>query len=353
MSERKQRTAERVNRLWYRSYIHPLLWLAIPLNWLFVVFSLIRRVLYRLGLKKTYRAPVPVIVVGNISVGGTGKTPLTMALVELLQRAGFKPGIVSRGYGGQGPFPHLISEHSDPQATGDEPYMLHSVTGVPVCVSPQRAEAIQHLLEHAECNVIISDDGLQHYAMGRDIEIAVVDATRGLGNGWRLPCGPLRESVRRLKRVDYVLLNGASEGGKVPLPTPLVKNLTQRNALIEMQIATRGWRRVSDSQEIETPDGESVIAIAGIGNPKRFFDLLEAEKLHITETRVFADHHGFDASDFFNVSNLYPIVMTEKDAVKCKPFARPHWYYLKVGAQLPESFEQHIIKRVQEHSDDT
>ena len=331
----------RLNRWWYQSWLHPLLWFLIPLTWLFIVFSALRRLSFKIGLRRSYRAPVPVVVVGNISVGGTGKTPLTVALVTALLERGYKPGIVSRGYGGHGPFPQAVTASSDPNQVGDEPYMLHAITNVPVVVSPKRSQAARMLLEEHACDVIISDDGLQHYALARDIEFAVVDTKRGLGNGWRLPCGPLRESKRRLKRVDYVLCNGTD-----PIDVGSAKT-------IPMQIQALGWHRVADQQAIETPDGESVIAVAGIGNPRRFFDLLSTQNLHITETRVFADHHAYQASDFFDVSNLYPLVMTEKDAVKCRSFARPHWYYLKVGAVLPADFIEQFIQRVQEHIDDT
>lgn len=341
-----------INRWWYQSWLHPVLWLLIPLNWLFVVFSNLRRLSFKVGLRRTYRAPVPVVVVGNISVGGTGKTPLTVALVNALISRGLKPGIVSRGYGGRGPFPQVVTLDSDPAQVGDEPYMLHAITQVPVVVSPRRSEAAQLLLETHTCDLIISDDGLQHYALARDIELAVVDISRGLGNGWRLPCGPLREPKARLKRVDYVLSNGADlQQGVQPMPKLNPARLSPAKS-VPMQIQALGWHRVSDQQAIETPDGESVIAVAGIGNPQRFFDLLATQALHITETRVFADHHTYKAADFFNFNNLYPLVMTEKDAVKCRSFARPHWYYLKVGAVLPDSFIEQFIQRVQEHIDD-
>lgn len=345
-------TSSRVNRLWYRRTLHPLLWLLVPLNWLFVGISSLRRAAFRLRLKKAYSAPVPVIVVGNISVGGTGKTPLTLALVDILREAGFKPGIIARGYGGQGPFPQLVSSSSEPGQVGDEPFMLHQVAQVPVCVSPNRGQAAAHLLANSECNVILSDDGLQHYALARDIEIAVVDQSRGLGNGWRLPCGPLREPLRRLKSVDFVVLNQAQPTASRVQGRPVPAKVLEAKGT-GMSISALSWRRVTDDKIIETPDGEGVIAIAGIGNPQRFFNLLEDQRLHILETRVFADHHAYQAADFFNVSNVYPLVMTEKDAVKCRSFARPHWYYLKVGAILPESFKNSFLQRVQEHIDDT
>ena len=344
-------TSGRVNRLWYRRRLHPLLWLLVPLNWLFIATSSLRRAAFRLGLKKVYRAPVPVVVVGNISVGGTGKTPLILALVDILRGAGYKPGIVARGYGGQGPFPQLVTDASQASQIGDEPLMLHQVAQVPVCVSPNRGQAAAHLLANSDCNIILSDDGLQHYALARDIEIAVVDQSRGLGNAWRLPCGPLRESPRRLKGVDYVVLNQVKRQPVASLGRPVPATIVQAKG-VDMTINALGWRRVTDHQMIETPDGEGVIAIAGIGNPQRFFNLLEDHHLHILETRVFADHHAYQAADFHNVSNVYPLVMTEKDAVKCRAFARPHWYFLKVGAILPESFKTNFLQRVQEHIDD-
>ncbi|RUO31466.1 tetraacyldisaccharide 4'-kinase [Aliidiomarina sedimenti] len=335
--------SEKVNRLWYKRHLSPWLWWCIPLTWFFILVSGLRRLLFRLRLRKTYQADVPVIVIGNISVGGTGKTPLTMALVELLQANGFKPGIVSRGYRGEGPFPQQVNADSNPAQVGDEPYMMAVVTGVPVVVAPKRAEAVKILTEQNDVDVVLSDDGLQHYRLGRDIELAVVDAARGLGNGWRMPCGPLREGWRRLKRADHVLINGAKDTEHAAKVLP---KLAKHKPPVAMQIAAQGWRRVTDGSEIETPDGESVVAVAGIGNPKRFFNLLSGEGLDIMETRVFDDHHHFSASDFFNVSNLYPVVMTEKDAVKCRSFARPHWYYLKVAAQLPESFNAALIQQI-------
>lgn len=341
-----------VNRWWYQSWLHPVLWLLLPLSWLFVLLSTLRRWSFKLGLRRVYRAPVPVVVVGNISVGGTGKTPLTVALVNALLSKGLKPGIVSRGYGGHGPFPQAVSMDSDPAQVGDEPYMLHAMTQVPVVVGPRRSEAARLLLETFACDLIISDDGLQHYALARDIELAVVDIKRGLGNGWRLPCGPLRESQARLKRVDYVVANGAQLDQAVQPMSKLDPAKLRPAAFFPMQMQAQGWHRVSDQQAIETPDGETVIAVAGIGNPQRFLDLLDTQGLDITETRIFADHHAYTAADFFNVSNLHPLVMTEKDAVKCRSFARPHWYYLKVGAVLPDSFIEQFIQRVQEHIDD-
>lgn len=343
--------SERVNRLWYQRRLNLLLWPLIPLTMLFVLAAALRRLAFRIGLKKVYKPDVPTLVVGNISVGGTGKTPLTIALVDALKQAGFKPVIVSRGYGGKGPFPQVVTASSDAYQVGDEPLMLATVTGVPVVVSPSRVQAAKLAVEDCAATVIVADDGLQHYALGRHIEIAVVDASRGFGNGWRMPCGPLRESRRRLKKVDYVAVNGAMDEASASQALDAVAGSVAR--LVPMHLAAHSWRRVSDHREIETPDGESVVAVAGIGNPQRFFSILGTQGLEVMESRVFADHHQYAASDFYTISNLYPVVMTEKDAVKCQSFARPHWYYLKVGAVLPEAMLNDVIQRVQELSDDT
>lgn len=329
--------SQRLSRWWYKRYLVLPLWFAIPLNWLFVFVATMRRLAFRIGLKRSWKAPVPVIVVGNISAGGTGKTPVVVGLVRLLQQQGLRPAIVSRGYGGQGPFPQRVSATSDPAQVGDEPVMLATMTQVPVAVSPDRPEACRLLLESEEVDVIITDDGLQHYALKRDIEIAVVDGKRGFGNGWRMPVGPLRESVRRLKRTDWVLVNGIAERDS--------RRLEQLHALT-VNMVPGGWRSVKDGSEIEVPDGENALAIAGIGHPERFFSLLREQNVTLRETRVYPDHYAYQPSDFFRVSNEYPVLMTEKDAVKCREFARPHWYYLKVEADFPKAFSDGLISKL-------
>src|SRR5690554_2329548 len=201
-----------LQRAWYRAGVDWRLWLLLPLHGLFVMVSWLRQQLYRTGLLKPFKAPVPVIIIGNISVGGTGKTPVTQAVIQWLQQQGYCPAILSRGYGGQGPFPQLVEVNSQAEMVGDEPRLLAARTQVPVVVGPNRGEAIQWLLEHhPKVDIIVSDDGLQHYALARDIEVVVVDGERGFGNGWRLPLGPLREPVSRLNRVDFIVQNGATK----------------------------------------------------------------------------------------------------------------------------------------------
>lgn len=180
------KSAQRLVRYWYQRRLAAPLWLLAPFSALFTVLAALRRGLFFIRLRRTYRAPVPVVVVGNVTVGGTGKTPTVLGLVRLLQQAGYRPGIVSRGYGGSGPFPVLVTTDSKPEVCGDEPVMLAKLSGVPVAVAPKRAAAVRLLLAENQVDIVIADDGLQHYALGRDIEIAVVDGERGLGNGWRL-----------------------------------------------------------------------------------------------------------------------------------------------------------------------
>src|SRR5690554_3487823 len=338
----EKRSRQRIVAWWYQPKLVPGLWPLAPLSILFTFVAGVRRALFWLRLKKRFVASVPVIVVGNVTVGGTGKTPTVLALIEHFKQQGLRPGVVSRGYGAEGPFPALVSADSSVAAVGDEPSLIAALSGVPVAVSPVRADAVKLLLERSDVNLIIADDGLQHYALGRDIELALVDQERGFGNGWRLPAGPLRESVRRLRNVDFVLLNGdrhdAAHGAVAHLP--------ERITPVAMQLIPLGWRRVADNAEIEVPDGETAIVIAGIGHPERFFNTVKASGIAIAETRVYADHYAYKAADFYDISNQYPVLMTEKDAVKVREFARPHWYYLKVGMQFQEGFLDQLTDRV-------
>ncbi|RUO60930.1 tetraacyldisaccharide 4'-kinase [Pseudidiomarina marina] len=319
-------------RAWYRSGLHPLLLLLFPLHALFVTLSTVRRWLYQVGFLAIYRAPVPVIVVGNISVGGTGKTPVTEALVQWLKQQGYSPAIVSRGYGAKGPFPQLVTATSLAQRVGDEPKLLAVRTGVPLAVSPNRQQAIELILQmFPDTDIILSDDGLQHYRLARDIEIAVVDGNRGLGNGWRLPLGPLREPAKRLAEVDFVVQNG----------------LTQHNYGWPFTLQPQNWKRVKDSIEVTPPQGEC-IAIAGIGHPQRFFDTLKQQSIVLKECIEFADHHPFSASDFAQIDDSLNVLMTEKDAAKCQLFAKDSWFYLPVSAEFDEGFWQQLRKRLQD-----
>lgn len=305
------------------------LWLQ-PLSWLFFLVVLVRRFAYRNGILRSERLPVPVIVVGNITVGGTGKTPLVIWLVRLLQQAGYHPGIVTRGYGGQAQqWPQQVTSGSDPLMVGDEPVLLAHHCRCPIAAAPDRLAAARQLLQSG-CDLVISDDGLQHYRLGRDIEIVVVDGVRRFGNGQLLPAGPLREPLSRLHQVQYVVANGVAADGE-----------------IRMSLAPGTVRALSDdltTRALGDFRGMQVHAVAGIGNPGRFFELLRQAGLSVTE-HPFPDHHRFVAEDLAFDDDL-PILMTEKDAVKCRSYANGRSWYLPVEAQLDESFGHSLLQHV-------
>lgn len=303
------------DRLWYRP--HPARWLLWPLSQLFAAVAGLRRLGYRRGWLRSERLPVPVMVVGNITAGGTGKTPLVIWLVEQLRARGWRPGIVSRGYGGRSKhWPREVGADSNPAEVGDEPVLLARRLGCPVVVGPRRIEAARSLLAHHDVNVVVADDGLQHYALQRDVEIAVIDGARGLGNGMRLPAGPLREAPSRLNEVDLVVINGADGAG------------------LRMDLLPHALVRLDGSETRPLADfaGRTVHAVAGIGNPGRFFAALRAAGLKILP-RAFPDHHLYRAEDLIFADNA-EVVMTEKDAVKCRGFAGPRHWYLQVRARL-------------------
>lgn len=317
----------RLASLWYGS--HPLSIILAPLGWIFGLLSSVRRYAYRLGWLRAHRLPVPVIVVGNITAGGTGKTPLVMWLVEALRKAGRNPGVVSRGYGGgAAQWPQSVAADSDTLLVGDEPVLIARRTGCPVVVAPQRAAAAKKILADYDCDVIVCDDGLQHYALARDLEIAVLDGARRLGNRRCLPAGPLRETPARLHTVDLIVVNGEGLPGecKMRLVGDCAYSLSDPNA----SCALSHWR------------GGAVHGVAGIGNPERFFAHLRALGLEVRE-HPFPDHHRFRAEDLHFVDEL-PVIMTEKDYVKCRGFARAHHWYVPVTAQLDADCERRLQK---------
>lgn len=331
----------RLEKNWYARRPEWWSYLLLPLWLLYQVARGLHKLGFWLGLKKVWQAPVPTIVVGNLSVGGTGKTPVVLAVVRWLQAAGYQPGIISRGYGGQGPFPQLVTTASAAAAVGDEPLLLAFRSGVPVVVAPDRPAAARALLAaHPQCDVLVSDDGLQHTALGRSLALVVVDGERGFGNGWQLPIGPLRQSLRALAKQALVVVNGE--------PQPRLQAQLEHDGCepMVMTLQPAGWFRVADKKAIETPDGEAVIAIAGIGHPQRFFDSLRVQGFELAQTCSFPDHHAFSAADFADFDRQRPVVMTEKDAAKCRSFAPRHWYYLAVEAQLPAALFSYLAKRL-------
>lgn len=307
-----------IARIW--SGESPLWRLLLPLSWFYGLVSGTIRLAYRLGLKKAWRAPVPVVVVGNLTAGGNGKTPVVIWLVEQLQQRGLRVGVVSRGYGGKAErYPLLLNAQTTPGEAGDEPVLIAQRTGAPVAVSPVRREAVEAILAHHPVQLIITDDGLQHYRLARDKEIVVVDGVRRFGNGWWLPAGPMRERASRLKTVDAVITNGGvAKVGEIPmrLLPGLATNLRS------------GERR-------EVSELANVVAMAGIGHPPRFFATLEACGVKPQQAVALADHQALTHADVQAlVKPNQTLIMTEKDAVKCRSFAEDNWWYLPVDAML-------------------
>ena len=296
-----------LHRIWYEG--GSLYWLLLPLSGVYWLLISLRRALYRLGVLRRFRADVPVIVVGNITAGGTGKTPVTIWLARELRERGFVPGVVSRGYGGSRSGTSMrVDAASDPAVVGDEPVLIARRTGCPVVVDTNRARAAGMLVAEG-VNVVIADDGLQHYRLERTYEICVIDGARGLGNRRLLPAGPLRETIDRLCEVDQVLINGSLEGDRGALTT------VEQNA-IEFQLAATEVSRLNGSltRPIERFADTTVHAVAAIGNPRRFFDMLRAHGMQVIE-HAFRDHARLGRREL-EYGDDFEVLMTEKDAVK-------------------------------------
>jgi tetraacyldisaccharide 4'-kinase len=308
------------NEIWYERAAAPG-WL-LPLSALYGAATEFRRQTYAKRWRRSTRLGRPIIVVGNLSVGGTGKTPLVCWLVGQLAARGLKPGIVTRGYGGSSRHPRLLQPGDDPRVVGDEPILLARRTQVPVAVGRERPAAAQLLID-AGCDVIISDDGLQHYALARDCEIAVIDAERGFGNGRLLPAGPLRESPARLARLDATVLNGAESGSAGALT---IDGALHMRLEASTTVALVGGR-IADLKEFA---GQSVHAVAAIGNPQRFFAMLRSNGIEV-EAHPLPDHAPLRLADI-SFADQRPVLMTEKDAVKCAAFAGPQHWYVPVSA---------------------
>lgn len=320
--------SQTLNQIWRkRGLAAYALW---PLSLIYQVAMACRRFLYQSGWFKVHRFDVPVIVVGNISVGGTGKTPAVISIANFLRREGWKPGIVSRGYGGASETaPRAVSAESDPNQVGDEPVLIARRTGCPVMVAPDRTAAVRKLLDEYKCDVVVADDGLQHLALHRDIEIAMVDGKARFGNGFCLPAGPLREPVSRLNSVDFVISNGGGGAGY--------------RCVIEGDVAVKLAHQDVHLPLSEFPDGQ-VHAVAAIGNPGRFFGHLSQFGLEVVE-HPFPDHHKFVPADL-GFANHDSILMTEKDAVKCDEFAGDNMWYVPVEASLEPPFYTELSKRL-------
>ena len=315
--------ADRLLAAWYAG--HPALALLRPLEALYRRVVTRKRARFLSGESPSYRAPVPVIVVGNITVGGTGKTPMILWLIEHCRARGLRVGVVSRGYGATPPsLPWRVRAGQSAAQAGDEPLMIVERSGVPLMIDPDRPRAARALLAEEPLDLLLCDDGLQHYRLARDLELVLIDAARGLGNRRCLPAGPLREPLERLDAVDACLLNGAARDGAEGFAFNL-----RPAALVNL---ASGERRALDS----LPAGQAVHAVAGIGNPQRFFATLEA--LHWRPVpHPFADHAAYGPEDL-RFSPALPLLMTEKDAVKCRGFAAADWWYLAVEGQPSPAF---------------
>jgi tetraacyldisaccharide 4'-kinase len=300
---------------------------------LFALIAYLRRTCYRLGWCRVSRAEVPVVVVGNLTVGGTGKTPLVIWLAGHLKSLGYRPGIVARGYGGKARnWPQQVRPDSDPVIVGDEAVLVASGTGCPVCVGPDRPAAVEALLTYHDCDIVISDDGLQHYALGRDLEIVVIDGVRRFGNRLPLPAGPLREPVARLQQADLVVVQGGTpDAGQfgMQLVEPTLRPLLG-----------------GEAKSLQDWSGRKVHAVAGIGNPQRFFAQLERAGLQVLP-HAYPDHHAFTPADLA-FSDELPVLMTTKDAVKCSRFGLDHHYVVSVTAQPDEAFVQTLDNKLKE-----
>jgi len=311
------------SNLWYKPNL--LCYLLLPLSWIYFVITYIHRALYRFNILQTFNSPVPIIVVGNITVGGTGKTPLVIALAKLLASEKFHPAVITRGYKAKHKTNLIeVSKKNTVEDIGDEASLLATHLTCPIIVSKNRTLAVKKLLKKHKCDVIISDDGLQHYALGRHIEIAVIDGERRLGNGFLLPAGPLRESASRLKTVDFLVANGEAKKGE-----------------FSMRL---------EPQNLPNLQKQTVHAIAGIGNPNRFFATLRNMGF-IVIPHPFPDHHWFSAKDL-DFKDEKPILMTEKDAVKCQNLPKniaKKCFTVPVEAKLEDRFIELLLTKLHKH----
>lgn len=319
---------------------HVLMWLLWPLKLIYAGITALRRLMYRLGIKRKVVLDVPVIVVGNLTVGGNGKTPVVVWLTKLLQQQGYNVGIISRGYGGENQGEMLVDNHSDPRLCGDEPKLIVNQTNALMAVGRDRVATGQLLIAHGidldrPIDIIISDDGLQHYRLARQMEVVVIDGARRFGNNHLLPMGPMREGQWRAKDATLVINNGGACAFNEEL----------------MTLEPSAWRYVESNSEFDKVllAQKEVVAMAGIGYPSRFFDTLATQKIPLTATKAFNDHQPY------NQDMLAPLVrhdqwlvMTEKDAVKCQSFAQDNWLYVPVTAKLTLAAQQKILDRLKE-----
>jgi len=319
-----------LDHYWYDNNI--VAWFLWPLSLLFRVLVWVRFKAYQSGLFQSFKAAKPVVVIGNISVGGTGKTPLIIELSKLLASLGYKVGIISRGYGGTGPWPHQLNNASKAEQSGDEPVQLYQRTGLPIVVGPDRVDDAALLCEQNEIDIILADDGLQHYRLQRELELVVVDQQRQFGNGFCLPAGPLREPLSRLdvqhgKKQSWCIYNGGQQKYSFSIKPGMVINLQS-----------------GEEKSLKSFANMRVHAVAGIGNPQRFFTMLEQHGINVTE-HAFPDHYQYQSSDVDFDDDL-PVLMTEKDSVKCTPSDNAKLWYVAIDIVLSDDFVNDFTKQI-------
>ncbi len=307
------------------------IYLLIPFSIFFYIASTIKKYLYQIGFLKTVKIKVPVVIIGNITLGGTGKTPLALNLISKFLDEGLSPAIISRGYGGSAKNITEVLESSDFRTVGDEALLVKAKSKIPVFVGKDRVGVAKILLKkYPKTSIIISDDGLQHQRLGRDYEIIVVDSQRQFGNGFIFPVGPLRESKSRLKHVDAIVYRGTSNNSKIYQMKYIAKHF--KNLITSKKTIFKG---IQDKK---------IVAITGIGNPESFFSTLEGFNLEFKKV-IFNDHYLFNKNDFIKYAD-YNIVMTEKDAIKCKKFATKNFWVLPLETKVDERLFQNILKKV-------
>lgn len=318
-----------IENIWYQPK-HKGRFFLLPLSYLYQLIFNINKY-YKLQYQKTLS--IPVVVVGNISIGGTGKTPLVIYLAQQLKQQGLKPCIISRGYKGKSKiWPLLVTPETNVTLCGDEAKLIANNTQLPVIVGANRVDNIGYAQKICDCNIIISDDGLQHYAMQRDIEIAVIDAKRRHGNRLLLPAGPLREPIKRLQNIDLIVCNGTSN------------EINEHTMTLNPQLIS-----ALSSTESLPLEKQEVIVMTGIGNPSRFISSIKSLDFIITHQALFSDHYHFTQQDLDLIRNQYPltpIIMTEKDAVKCQQYQTENFWYLPVIASLDNNFNSKFLQLV-------
>jgi len=312
-----------------------------PLSWLYCSIVFIRKNLYRFKVLKSYQLSVPVVIVGNITVGGNGKTPLVIWLADKLKQSGYRPGIISRGYGGQAKkWPQQVRPDSDPLIVGDEAIVISRRTACPMAVGPDRVETGRALVKYSNCDIVISDDGMQHYRLKRNIEIAVVNAYTQFGNELCLPAGPLREPIKRLDKVNFIVTNGSlNESDKNKLKVKTEYNMQYEGNELHALHDEKNIVSLSDFKN------KKVHVVTAIANPERFFETLKSFGIEIVE-HVYIDHYIFSESDL-SFSDELPVIMTEKDSVKCRRFKIKNCWYLPITCKISNSLELNILNKLE------